>query len=398
MPSFCPIRAARSTVVCPGRRSRSAPGQRVTGPDHPGESVLGRPGRGRSGGPSCDARRPRACRTGGGGRRDRASASARPSRCASRRSPVPSRLTIAAGPCGAGSPRGSPQIARMCCSNWLVGAPSIVQWPLLWTRGASSFTTSEPSARRNISTVRVPITPRDLSEVDGQLAGAGGLLGRDRGRSRHDGLEQDPGVVPVAAWLERHGSPVEPAGDHDRQLAGEVELPLEQQAGGLGRAFERLPGRGDIGRPGQADLASAVVATDRCLESKRQTKLCGRCLQLGPGPDGPPRRDKGSGRLEERTFGEPVLGDLEGPQARSEGPPLGHGPADRGGNVLELVRHDVRRVCQPDRGGHVVVAADDQLIGRSRRRDRPDPGRGSRSGSPSRGQPRRASCPAGRRR
>ena len=31
------------------------------------------------------------------------------------------------------SPRGSPQIARRCCSNWLVIAPSMVQWPELWT-------------------------------------------------------------------------------------------------------------------------------------------------------------------------------------------------------------------------------------------------------------------------
>ena len=32
-------------------------------------------------------------------------------------------------------------MARMCCSNCEVTAPSIVQWPLLWTRGAISLTT-----------------------------------------------------------------------------------------------------------------------------------------------------------------------------------------------------------------------------------------------------------------
>ena len=85
-----------------------------------------------------------------------ASASSTPSRRASRSGPVPSTLTIAVGPRALVAPRGSPQIARTCCSNWEVAAPSIVQWPLLWTRGASSLTTSVPSRSRNSSTVSVP--------------------------------------------------------------------------------------------------------------------------------------------------------------------------------------------------------------------------------------------------
>ena len=39
------------------------------------------------------------------------------------------------------SPSGRPQIARTWFSNWLVTAPSIVQWPELWTRGAISLNT-----------------------------------------------------------------------------------------------------------------------------------------------------------------------------------------------------------------------------------------------------------------
>ena len=70
--------------------------------------------------------------------------------------PLPSRLTIAVGESAAVDPRPSPQMARMCCSNCEVTAPSIVQWPELWTRGASSLTTSEPSGSRNNSAVRVP--------------------------------------------------------------------------------------------------------------------------------------------------------------------------------------------------------------------------------------------------
>ena len=39
-------------------------------------------------------------------------------------------------------PSGQPATARMWFSNWLTGQASIVQWPLLWTRGAISFTSS----------------------------------------------------------------------------------------------------------------------------------------------------------------------------------------------------------------------------------------------------------------
>ena len=42
-------------------------------------------------------------------------------------------------------PSGRPQTARMCCANWLVPQPSMVQWPELWTRGAISLTSSRPS-------------------------------------------------------------------------------------------------------------------------------------------------------------------------------------------------------------------------------------------------------------
>ena len=66
---------------------------------------------------------------------------------------------MAAGARAAVEPRSSPQIARMCCSNCEVAAPSIVQWPLLWTRGASSLTTSRPSRIRNSSAVSVPTMP-----------------------------------------------------------------------------------------------------------------------------------------------------------------------------------------------------------------------------------------------
>ena len=62
---------------------------------------------------------------------------------AAARSPI--RFTIAAPPRSVGRPSGSPRIARRWFSNWLVAAPSIVQCPELWTRGAISFASSWPS-------------------------------------------------------------------------------------------------------------------------------------------------------------------------------------------------------------------------------------------------------------
>ena len=63
------------------------------------------------------------------------------------------------------SPSGRSSTARRCCSNWLVTDPSIVQWPELWGRIASSLTTTEPPppatpGSSKSSTARTPVTPR----------------------------------------------------------------------------------------------------------------------------------------------------------------------------------------------------------------------------------------------
>ena len=56
---------------------------------------------------------------------------------------------------GSVAPSGSPSTARRWFSNCEVTAPSIVQWPVLWTRGANSFASSSPS-RSNSSTASTP--------------------------------------------------------------------------------------------------------------------------------------------------------------------------------------------------------------------------------------------------
>ena len=57
-----------------------------------------------------------------------------------------------------GSPSGQPAMARICCSNCEVEAPSSVQWPELWTRGAISLTSASARSRgdQNISTASTP--------------------------------------------------------------------------------------------------------------------------------------------------------------------------------------------------------------------------------------------------
>ncbi len=57
-------------------------------------------------------------------------------------------LTMTAWPRGAALPSGSPATARTWFSNWLVSAPSMVQWPELCTRGAISFATSRPRSTK----------------------------------------------------------------------------------------------------------------------------------------------------------------------------------------------------------------------------------------------------------
>ncbi len=58
----------------------------------------------------------------------------------------------------AGEPSGRSRTARRCCSNCDVLAPSMVQWPLLCGRMASSFTSSPPGVS-NSSTASIPVTP-----------------------------------------------------------------------------------------------------------------------------------------------------------------------------------------------------------------------------------------------
>ena len=124
-----------------------------------------------------------------------------------------------------------------------------------------------------------------IGEPDRQGSVALCDLGRHRSRRRHKGLEQDPRIVAIADGRKRHGPAIDAPGDDDRQLTGEVDLPLEQQPGGRGRAFEGNPRRLEVGGgPADPDLAPAVVAADRRLEAEREAERERAGLELGSAP------------------------------------------------------------------------------------------------------------------
>jgi len=56
----------------------------------------------------------------------------------------PMRLSMAQWPAGPVEPSGRPRTARRWFSNWLVTAPSMVQWPEIVKRGANSLARSSP--------------------------------------------------------------------------------------------------------------------------------------------------------------------------------------------------------------------------------------------------------------
>jgi hypothetical protein len=77
---------------------------------------------------------------------------------------------------GAGAPSGRSRTARRCCSNWDVLAPSMVQWPLLCGRMASSFTSSPPAVS-NSSTASMPVTPTPADRASPRRCAAAAVAG-----------------------------------------------------------------------------------------------------------------------------------------------------------------------------------------------------------------------------
>ena len=119
-------------------------------------------------------------------------------------------------------------MARMCCSNCEVTAPSIVQWPLLWTRGAISLTTG-PSALAKNSTVRTPTWP-SASAIASAAPRALGDLRRATVAARHGRAAKDAVLMLVLRRVPEGVAAVFPAGE-DHGEFGEEATPASATAG-----------------------------------------------------------------------------------------------------------------------------------------------------------------------
>ena len=208
---------------------------------------------------------------------------------------------------------------------------------------------------RNSSTVSSPTPSRPVGEALAERDRVAGDLRVDRRRG--DALDEDARVVDVAR--EREGA-VRPSRRGRRRstarLEGHLGLGEQRLAGGTAEALDRIV---DLGRADQADLAAAVVAAGRDLESQRQAELVGGRPQVVGRADLAPRRDRRAGRLEEPPLGEPVLGHVERHAPGRTGPIASTASTTLEGDVLQLVGDDVARLGQPEGRPDVVVAGDD---------------------------------------
>src|SRR5882762_677723 len=113
------------------------------------------------------------------------------------RSPI--RLSMAQWPAAAVEPRGKLRTARRWFSNWLVTAPSIVQWPELWTRGAISLASSSPRCSKN-SMASTPTYFRDSRTRRAAFSAARWMEGSRRGAGARERRR-----MPLRWWFSTSG-------------------------------------------------------------------------------------------------------------------------------------------------------------------------------------------------
>ncbi len=260
-------------------------------------------------------------------------------------------------------------MARMCCSNWLVAAPSIVQWPLLWTRGASSLTTSEPSAQQEqlggqrADHVELHRDPRGQLR---RLADDGAVTGDGAGAT-------DSTRIPRSWRLRDGGNGDRPtgevAGDDHRQLAGEVELGLEQQPGPPASGPRAVQAASIPSGPSGAAIRTwlrpsypPMAALSR--SGKPSARVRRRRGRRGSGPRARARSARRSPRGTGARPGGP--GSSAGRRSRPDGQALVERLDDRRRDVLQLVGDDRAAGGELEGGVHVVVGGND-LDGRRSR-------------------------------
>ena len=225
----------------------------------------------------------------------------------------PIRFFITASEWRSGEPSGRPQIARTSCSNWLVMQASIVQWPELCGRGASSLTSTSPSwvdehlDREQADEVEL------LGDAAGDRLGARRDLGRHR--RRRDGGVEDVVDVPVL----------------DRRIGRACRRPRRARRSPRSRRRNRRSLRGSPSSVPKlrhaaarsvagADrhLALAVIAEPHGLEHRGPADAPARLGELRPRCG--PRHSAWSAmpmRAQEILLLEPVLRDAEHRRARA---------------------------------------------------------------------------------
>ena len=172
------------------------------------------------------------------------------------------------------APSGRPQIARIWFSNCEVTAPSIVQWPLLWTRGAISLNTG-PSARRRIpsSACRHSRARRRCLRASASAS----AMARASLAGRHVGGAKMPPSCRLRGASQVTVSPSAPRQSRIENSASKCDEAFEHRR----RAAHRVPGR--VGVAGRRDprLALAVIAEAAGLEDRGRADLGQRGVEPG---------------------------------------------------------------------------------------------------------------------
>ncbi len=186
---------------------------------------------------------------------------------------------------GDGSPSGRSSTARRCCSNWLVTAPSMLQWPVLCGRIASSLTSSRPSVVSNSSTASTPVTSSSsaivVASARASAASAPGL------RCRSDDFRAHPVALHRLDEHPRGGLPRGSPCDELREFAAEVDEFFGEQRPG-GEPVVGLP-RGSHHANAFAVVAAAGSLHDRRAAVRRQEGTeFGRVADDRPGRNGDP--------------------------------------------------------------------------------------------------------------
>ena len=200
-----------------------------------------------------------------------------------RRSDCPSPRRRATSPV---EPGGRSQIARMCCSNCEVTAPSIVQWPLLWTRGAISLTTGPSCAGEEFDGQHADMAER-LGDAQRGLARFGDLRG-DEVAARHGRAAEDAFAMLVLRRIPEGSGGRPPSARRSPRIRRRSRRRLRRPRAprrSRAQAASAVAVRADPG------LALAVIAVAAGLEDERQAELGDRRVDVVEARDRAPRRD-----------------------------------------------------------------------------------------------------------